>query len=466
MKKENLGIDSNGVTLTMRQSDLWAYGLGVLGVAVISQLIGQISYFYTDKAGLAAELVGTALMATKIADAVSDVIMGQITDRTKSKYGKARPWMLWMIVPVVLSVLMLLCVPQSFSQTQKFIYVIVSNILASAVVCTAVNVPYTCLMIYRSNSQVERTKMNVRRAIVNYLSGMVFNVAFIPITGLLGGDQASWIKVAAVLAAAAALGMFICFRKSEEIGYTGAQAMVQETESVPFRDGLKAILTNRYWVIMLFVQLAINVVFSLTGATNSYYAKWIFGNEGLVGVMGAIAFIPALMGFVCITPLVKKYGPEKVVKIALLLGVIGSIGRTVFAESFIGTCIFAILVSISTIPFMMVGGVLVANVTDFEEWRSGKRIVGLVNSASSFGQKVGSGVGAGMIGWVLGLGGYKQTATMQPASAITSIYAVSIWIPGIMLLFTFMLMCAFNLEKKYPDFRKELLERRAQKERG
>jgi len=107
--------------------------------------------------------------------------------------------------------------------------------------------------------------------------------------------------------------------------------------------------------------------------------------------------------------------------------------------------------------------VLIANVAEYEEWRSGKRIVGLVNSASSFGQKVGAGVGAGMIGWVLSLGHYQQAAAVQPDSAIRSIFAISIWIPGIMLLITFFLMLAFDMEKKYPDFRKELLERRAKK---
>lgn len=454
-----MGVKGNESKLPMGQKDFWAYGIGVLGVAVISQLIGQISYFYTDKVGLGASLVGTALLATKIADAVSDVIMGHITDKTKSKYGKARPWMLWMIIPAFFSVLMLVCVPASLSQTGKFIYVITSNILASAVVCTAISVPYSCLLVYRSNNQEERTKMNVRRAIVNYLSGMVFNVAFIPITKALGGEQTAWIKVAAVLAALAAIGMFICFWRTKEIENLNITNK-KKTDSVSFLAGMKSIITNKYWVIMVFVQLTINIVFSLTGATNAYYARWIFGDEGLVGIMGAIAFVPALLGFVCITPLVKKFGPERVVKVALLFGVIGCGGRAIFATNFIGTCVAAILVSVSTIPFMMVGMVLIANVADYEEWRSGKRIVGLVNSASSFGQKVGAGVGAGMIGWILGLGNYQETAAAQPTSAITAIYAVSIWIPGIMLFATFLLMCAYDLDKKHPDIRQLLAERR------
>ena len=101
----------------MRERDFWSYGAGVLGVAAIGQLISQLSFFYTDKVGMAASVAGTALMVTKIADAVTDLIMGQIVDNTHSKWGKARPWMLWMALPALLAVLGLLCVPQGLGDT-------------------------------------------------------------------------------------------------------------------------------------------------------------------------------------------------------------------------------------------------------------------------------------------------------------------------------------------------------------
>lgn len=96
----------------------------------------------------------------------------------------------------------------------------------------------------------------------------------------------------------------------------------------------------------------------------------------------------------------------------------------------------------------------------FEEWRSGNQIVGLVNSATSFGGKVGAGFGAGLIGWILEWGGYVGTAQVQTESAIRSIFAISIWLPGILILLLLLLMMAYDMDKKYPNFRQELLERR------
>ena len=462
MSAKQLGTDKNGIQLTMRQKDLWSYGVGVLGISVITGVIGQISYFYTDKVGMAAGLAGSALLITKIADAFTDLIMGQIVDHTKSKYGKARPWMLWMAIPAFLSVAALLCVPQGLSETGKFIYAIVSNIFATAIVCTAISVPYACLLNYRTRSQVERTGMNIRRTICNYVTGMILSVAFIPITKALGGTQAAWIKAGLVLAAVAMFGMFICFKviREEDSSQSAANSSAQ---SVSFAKGLKLVFTNKYWIIMALAQLVANICYGLTGATNSYYARWIFGDESIVGIMGLIGFLPTLLGFFIVSPLVKKFGPTNVVKWALVLGVIGAVGRSLMPRNFWAVCGFGALSGISTMPFMMVGMVLIANVADFEEWRSGNQIVGLVNSATSFGAKVGSGVGAGLTGWILEWGGYVGTAAVQTESAIRSIFAVSIWLPGILTLILLLLMMAYDMDKKYPNFRKELQERHAQK---
>lgn len=459
MSAKQLGIDKNGIQLTMRQKDLWSYGAGVLGISVITGVIGQISYFYTDKVGMAAGLAGSALLITKIADAFTDLIMGQIVDHTKSKYGKARPWMLWMAIPAFLSVAALLCVPQGLSDTGKFIYAILSNIFASAIVCTAISVPYACLLNYRTRSQVERTGMNIRRTICNYITGMIFNVAFIPVTKAMGGTQAAWIKAGLVLAAVGMLGMFLCFKVVHEEENLSQNVTGGSENSVPFIKGLKLIFTNKYWIIMALAQLVANICYGLTGATNSYYARWIFGDESIVGIMGLIGFLPTILGFFIVSPLVKKFGPTNVVKGALVLGVVGTIGRALLPRSFWAVCVFGSLSGISTMPFMMVGMVLVANVADFEEWRSGNQIVGLVNSATSFGGKVGSGVGAGLVGWILEWGGYVGTAEVQTDSAIQSIFAVSIWLPGILTLILLLLMIAYDMDKKYPNFRKELQAR-------
>lgn len=162
MKKKELGFDKNGVQLTMRQRDFWGYGVGVFGITAITQVIGQLTYFYTDKVGMAAALAGSALMITKIADAFTDLIMGYIVDRTHTRWGKARPWLLWMAIPTLIAIAGMLLMPSSLSDQGKFVYAIATNIFASAIVCTAISVPYACLLNFRTRNQVERTGMNIR----------------------------------------------------------------------------------------------------------------------------------------------------------------------------------------------------------------------------------------------------------------------------------------------------------------
>lgn len=464
-KTKDLGVDRQGIPLTMHQKEFWAYGIGVAGIALITQIVGQFSYFYTDKVGLTVGLAGSALMISKIADAFTDLIMGYIVDRTKSKYGKARPWMLWMAPFVLVSILMMLCVPSGMGSTAKFVYAIVSNIFASAIVTTAISVPYACLLNYRTQSQIERTKMNVRRTIVNYLFGMFFSVAFIPLTAAMGGTQKAWIVVGSIMAAVAALAMVVTFVTIKEQNSLQESPKAKEKKQTDnAMEEISALFHNKYWVIMALAQLIANVSYSLNAATGVYYAKWIFGNESIVGVMGLIGLIPTILGFFIISPLVQRFGAIRVVKGGLLLGVIGSIGKAIFPRSFIAICGFGMLTSISTMPFMMVGMVLIANVADFEEWKSGRKMVGLVNSASSFGAKVGAGLGAGMIGWILAIGGYEASAAVQTGSAITSIFVISIWLPAVLIILLFIFMCIFDLDKKYPNYRTELLEKRKQEE--
>lgn len=444
--------------LSMSQMQVWAYAVGVLGIGAINNLIGQFSFFYTDKVGLSAALAGSALLISKCADAFTDLVMGYIVDHTKSKYGKARPWMLWMAPFVLIAVIMLLMVPKGMSEQGKFIYAIVTNIFASAIVCTAISVPYGCLLTFRTTNQNERTQMNVKRAIVNYICGMFFSIGFVPLTAALGGTQKAWILVGVVIAAFSSICMVVTFKTTEEVAVSSARA--ENTKDEGFIKDVGSLLKNKYWVIIALAQLVANISYQLNSATNVYYAKWIFKSESIVGIMGAIAFLPTILGFFIIAPLVKKFGAVNVVKGGLFLGIIGAVGKAIFSTSLIGVCIFGSLTAIATMPFMMVGMVLVADVADFEEWKSGKQIVGLVNSASSFGAKVGAGIGAGLIGWVLALGGYQADAAVQSQSALNSIMTISIYIPGALILVLFILMCMFDMNKKYPNYREELMQRR------
>ena len=211
-KKKELGLDSMGIQKTMRFGDFIGDGIGQLPLNALSCLVGQLTYFYTEKVGLAAASVATMLIIAKFLDAFTDLIMGKIMDSTHFKDGKARPWFKIMTIPVAAIMILLFVVPKSASSGFQMGYVLVTNILATAVVYTAIAIPYGAMMAMRTNSIEERGKMGIFRAVFGYAIGMIIAIGLIPITNALGGDQGAWIKVAIIMAVISALSMMVLYR--------------------------------------------------------------------------------------------------------------------------------------------------------------------------------------------------------------------------------------------------------------
>jgi sugar (glycoside-pentoside-hexuronide) transporter len=457
-KKKELGLDSQGIQKTMRLQHYLGDGAGQVALNSINGLIGMLTYFYTDKVGIAAATVGTIMLVTRILDAITDLIMGKVVDGTKSKYGKARPWMLWTAIPTLLAIILLFTVPAEASSTIKTIYALITVTFATAIIYTAIAIPYGSLMAMRTKSSDERGKMGITRSIFGYIIGMIIAIILIPITNMLGGDQTAWITVAVVLGVLSTISLYLTFLVSKEDNNQGVTK--EKEDNVPFFESIKLLFKNKYWVMMLFAQLFINMMYVLSGSTGIYYTKYILGNENLVGVMGAVGLIPVILGFIAVGPMIKKFGLAKAARIALLLGIIASLIRCFMPYSFTAALVLGGIATFATIPMMAVGGVLVNNTVEYGEWQTGKRLVGMVNSANSFGVKVGSGLAAALIGWILAFGNYDGTLAAQPDSAITSILVLTVYLPLILFVLTYVFLWKYDLDHKYPQIVRELEERK------
>lgn len=461
--KKELGLDNFGVQKTMRWYHFLGDGATQLALNSISGLIGMLTYFYTDKIGLAAGTVGTILLLTKVIDAFTDLIMGRIVDKTKSKWGKARPWFLWMSLPIGLITIALFSIPADASNAVKNTYAFITNLLATAVIYTAIAIPYGCIMATRTKSISERSTMGIFRAIFGYLSGMIIAILLIPITNMLGGDQGAWIKVSVVFGIISFISLLITFITSKEqvTEIDINQTKTKDEEDVSFKESIVLLFKNKYWVIMLVVMLIINIIYSLSGSTGVYYTKYILQNENLVGIMGAVGLIPVFIGFALVGPMIKKFGLSKTVRISLVIGILANVVRVFTPYSFISAIVCGAFTTFSTIPMMAVGGVLVNNTIEYGEWKFGKRIVGMTNSASGFGAKMGTGLGAAMIGWFLALGKYDGTLAVQSQSAINMILFICVYLPAILLLIIYLIFRKYDLDKQYQEIVKELAERKS-----
>ncbi|MGN1142511.1 MAG: MFS transporter [Oliverpabstia sp.] len=464
-KRKELGKDSMGVQKTMRFVDYLGDGLGQLPLNIMSNLVGQLTYFYTEKVGLAAGMVATMLLIAKIMDAFSDLIMGKVMDMGKSPKGKCRPWFLRMMIPTAAIIVLMFTVPKSAPNGVQMAYVLITNILISAVIYTAVAIPYGAIMAVRTESVEERGKMGIVRAVFGYIIGMVIAILLIPITNILGGDQAAWIKISVVFAILSAVSLFILYKTSRETSGTAKDAATREMEEekVPFMEAVKTLFQNKYWVIMLLVNLFVNVSYGLSTGGGTYFAKYILGNDNLVALLGAVGLIPTFVGFIVVGPMTKKLGMAKTCKVSAAIGAIAMLIRVFTPYSLMTTIVCGCFSSFATIPMMCLTGPMVNNCVEYNEWKFGKRMVGMTNSASSFGAKVGSGVGGSLIGWLLALAGYNAAAATQPGSVNIAIFAFAIYIPLALFVIMFILFHKYDLEKHYGQIVTELRERKAAK---
>lgn len=455
-KNMALGLDHMGVQKQMRKIDYLSDVSGQVGLSISTFLAAQITYFYTDKAGVAAATVAGVFLIVKILDAVSDILMGKIFDNTKSAKGKCAPWFLRMTIPAFICLITLFTVPKNLSAGEQFAYLLLTNILQTTVVVTAVSIPYNSLLSLRTNSVEERGKMSVYRSMVGMVIAIILSIVLIPLTNVLGGDQAAWIKLSIVAAIIVAISFFVAYKTSSN----ELSVEKKEEENISFVFAMKRLIRNKYWVLMLVLNVVSAVSYALGQSAGVYYTKWVLGNDNLVALIGGITLIPTFIGYTMVVPISKRIGMVNTIRLGYALSIAGSIARCIFPYSLLATIVAGSFVTFGTVPMMCFSGVMTNNITAYNEWKYDNKMVGMTNSVLSFGNKVSSGVGSALLGLVLTIGAYDGSLASQPASSIQAILAISIYIPLVVYIFMFILVKKFDLEKIYPTILKEIEERK------
>lgn len=455
MAKKPLGVDKMGIQKTMRTGDYLADCGGQFALNAMTGLVSAVLYFYTEKVGVAAATAANVLLAAKIVDAFTDLIMGKIMDNGKSPKGKCRPWFLRMAIPSFVAIVALFTVPAGLTGFAQVAYLFLSNVFLTAIVSTAVMIPYGAILVMRTKSLEERNKMGIFRAAAGY----VIAIALVPLTNMLGSngvaDQAAYIKFAVIVGALSMIFLFILYKTSKE---TAAQEEKPD-DGLAFGDAINKLFHNKYWVIVLLANLLVNVIYALSSSSGTYYAKYILGNDNLIGIMGAVGLIPTFVGFIVVGPMTKKFGLTKTLKIAFALGVIGNVIRCFKPDSFILCITVGLLGSFATIPMMCLGGTLNSMAMDYNDYKYHNKIIGMSASASSFGSKVSSGIGASLVGWILAVVGFTGNMEVITPAVRYGIYTFSLYIPLAMFVGLFILISKFDLEAKYGDMMKAIAER-------
>lgn len=441
----------------------FSYGCGDFGCNIIyTAMSAFLLFYYTDYANVSAMAVGTIMMVSRIFDGVSDIIMGVIVDRTRSKYGKARPWILRMCIPFAVSGILLFSVPASWASTPKLVYVFITYNLVSTVIYTAINVPYSALNALMTQDPYERSVLSIFRNLLATAGTLTINTFTLPLVEYFGNNAAAWTKTFVVFGFVA-IAAFSCtfFGTKERVRAAENEGEVQ-TEDVPFVTGIKALFKNKYWIMMTGMLALFFLMYSVNGGATVYYAKDILGDKNLVSTINGIFNIVQICGMFFIAMLVKKFGKRNVFALGLVLDIVG-----ILVLNFSGGSM-AIIVFSSVIRGIgnACGGAtmwaMVSDTIDYGEWKTGCRTEGLVNSACSFGYKIGNGIGSALLGLILEIGGYVGTAAVQTESALTSIKVCFVWIPILVYACGLVIMKFYHLDKEFDGIIADL-KARAQK---
>lgn len=438
-----------------------SYGCGDLASNLILALTSTlIVYFYSNVVGIAMGTVATIMLISRIFDGLTDIGMGIIVDKVNSKHGKARSWLLWLAIPFSLSAILLIAIPAGLPMNAKVVYAFVTYNLVTTVLYTAINIPYGLLNSLMTRDQYQRSVVNIFRMTMAQVGSLVITSVTLPFINSLGGKQDAWIKVTIVYAIITTILFFVCFRNTKERVTMTSSAAAKD--NIPLGVSVKVLLKNNYWLLLVLVWVVMMLGISLSGTVSTYYAQYIIGNNNYMSAFNAASTVPMLVGIPLMTPLIKKWGKRNIAMIGSLIGAAGCalmlLAPANVTVLIIGNVIQGIgRASISGTIFAMV-----ADTIEYGEWKTGVRVQALLYSATTFGSKVGVGVGSAVAGYVLQYVGFNAAMAQQNAAVIGALKGMYIVVPIVIGILEAVCFYFYKLDKSYDQIIADLQLREQQ----
>lgn len=442
-----------------------SYASGDVACNVVFGMVGTLlTLFYTDYVGINPATVGMVMLLSRLFDGVSDLIMGVIVERTNSKWGKSRPWILWMSVPFALSAVLLFTVPNTTGVLQ-FVYLFVTYNFCTTVCYTAINLPYGSLSAMMTRVSSERDMLSVVRMGLSPIGKIIAATCTLPIVKLFGDDQAAWIKTMSIWAVLALILLLVCFFRCEETVKIEAK---QKAPKVLLGKSFSALFKNQYFWAVLVLWMVQSVSFGISGTILPYYCKYIFGNDTwMYSALFLTETLTLVAGIFACTPLIKKFGKRNIALAGSLIALAGQLIFFFNPYSFAWMVMSCLTRAIGLAPLNAVVFGMVGDVVEFGQWKTHIRQESLVFAGGSIGTKVGAGLASATMTGLLSAAGYISTSAgsaAQPDSALNMIVNIYKFGPVLIALVAFITLALYKLDKAYPSIMKELIERESRGE--
>ncbi|WP_372016892.1 MFS transporter [Pseudoxanthomonas sp. 10H] len=418
------------------------YGIGDFGFNLYwANISAFLLIFYTDVMGLAAGAVGTMMLVTKLADAVADPFMGAIADRTRSRWGRFRPWMVWGAVPLAVTGVLTWTVPEGLDGNGRLLWAYASFTLMM-LAYTVLSMPYSALSGVMTADSQQRTTLISFRFIAAFAGTTVVNWMTLDLVQWLGrGDEAlGWqltLGLYGIVAVACFLAVFLTTRER-------IQPQLQHQGSM--RQDVADLLQNRPWLVLFALALIIMVTIVMRSGSLVYFLKYHVVRPDLTGLFLGSYSVALAVGAAS-TPLLTRYLDKKrlLAWLMALVGVLSCAMYLVPADAIWSLFAINTLIGLALGPKSPLAFSMYADCADYTEWKTGRRATALTFAAATFSQKFGGALASAAIAWMLAAMGYVANQAQSDASRLGIVLSLTV-IPGVVALLAAWVMRFYPLD--------------------
>ena len=430
------------------------YGSGDIGGNVVYAFLTFFVMIYlTDSIGLNSGIIGTLMAVAKIFDGISDVIFGSLIDKTHTKMGKARPWMLWPYFGCGVCLFAIFAIPTSWGKVAQYTFFLIFYVMLNAGFYTANNIAYSALTALVTKNENERVQLGSIRFVFAFTTSTIIQAITFGLVDYFGNDAAAWKIVALIYVMIGIISNTISVLSLKELPEEENNTKKETSapaEKYSLREAVSLLIKNKYYLLILGIYLLTQLYSAFTGV-GTFYMTYVLGDANLLGKFATALNIPMIIGLLLVPTVVAKlggmyrinYSGYLVATVARFLVIVAA-----YMDSIPMMLAFTAVASLGMCPLQGDLNAVIASASDYTYLTTGKRIDGTMYSCTSLGVKLGGGLGTAVSGWLLAASGYiKGGAVAQPDSVITMLNVMYLWLPAIFCALVTFLLIQLNVEK-------------------
>ena len=438
------------------------YGSGdIAGNVVYAFLSSFVMIYLTNTVGLNAGVVGALIAASKFFDGVTDVFFGAMIDKTKSRLGKARPWMLFAYIGCAITLAAIFMIPVNMGKTAQYAWFFVAYTMLNAVFYTANNIAYSALTALVTKNSKERVQMGSFRFIFAFATSLLIQSITVKAVSTLGGGASGWRTVAIIYAVIGLIVNTISVfsvkeLKEEELQEETANITIAQKEKYGLIQAAKLLISNKFYLMICGVYI-LQQVYTAMINMGLYYMTYVLKNENLFGVFSWAVNIPLIFALVLTPTLVARW--NGMYKLNLRGYMLGTFGRAmVILAGYLGNVpmmlLFTGIAALGQGPWQGDMNAVIASCSEYTYLTKNKRVDGAMYSCTSLGVKLGGGLGTAIAGWMLAASGFDGMAAVQPESCIRMLHFMYLWLPMLISIVITIVLSKMNVE----DANKKLMQ--------